>query len=250
MTTDLEQRILRYVDSAPPITLDEVTNPSRPLPHSARTKPRVALVGLAVAAVLAGVAVAVESVGSGHNEHSISVVSPTATTLYNRTVVPPLAGCRWIGFTSDRSTPTNIPASGAPRGYWTCPTTVAQAEQVLGFPLPTLQAPTGWSVATEEIRGSGTTWDYSQTWTPDGRPIPGTPSEQFVELRVARHPPGRSTIPTNATLASGDPARVSSSGEGTGILWTHHGVDYLIGSNGLNQAQVLSIADVLARSLS
>lgn len=246
MTTELEEQIRCLIDTAPPITLDEIVYPSRLSRRSGRKIPRLAMSGIAIVAAAAGGLAALYGLRAGDGTHAISVVTaPPATVAPRLPYGPPLSGCKWTGDSWDPSAPPNVKVQGPPQGFWSCPATVAQAEQLMGMRLPTPQVPAGWSVAIQEVSGSGTTWVFNQTWTPDGRPPSNTPNERALEIRIQKHPSQRPAVPDNMTLSNGDQANATLAANPEGIVWTHDGVDYLVGTTGLDPAQVLSIANSL-----
>lgn len=116
MPTDLDQQIRRLIDTAAPITLDEIADSRKPSRHAGTAIWRAVLVGVATAAAVAGTVYGVRSASNGH---AVSVASPPPTTVAPASLVgPPLPTCQWTGDTRDPSAPSTINAQGPPQGFW------------------------------------------------------------------------------------------------------------------------------------
>lgn len=246
MATDLDRRIRGLIDTAAPITIEEISDLRRRSHGGSGMLSRVAVAGLALATIAAGALLAVNRVGSGHNRHTISVTSPPATSPPPRGGFgAPLPGCTWTGDKWAPSAPAAIQAQGPPQGFWECPATIAQAEQLVGTSLATPQIPHGWSIAYQTVSGVGSTWLFNRTWTPDGRPPSNKRGERMLQLRIRKHPAQGAILPDDTTLGNGDPAHAGLSIGASYIDWIHDGVDYGLGAAGLNPAEVLAAANSL-----
>lgn len=259
MKTDIGHSIRELVEQVAPVELDEVTAPRslEPEPASRRSGTAVVAAGLLVA----GVAVVASVTGSSslahrHADHSVSVggspstAVPSASTTVPEpaTSGPPFPGCTWTQPQWDQSAPQSIKEQGPPAGFWSCPPNLAEAEEVMNSPLPAPVLPPGWKLATGTLYygPSPRSWAFERVWTPSGT-VAKSVTQPQVELRVYTPQQGQTwpVGPTNRTLANGTAVNATLSTGLSRIQWTHHSLEYMLGSSAVDPSVALAAANSL-----
>jgi hypothetical protein len=258
---DLDERIRRLIDSGTPATLDQIIVRSSPTLTTRRRRANWAQLASAVvaAAVIAGILVAVTSIGP-HPASKLRVTQaaqPTSSTaplpVTVGTTSPPLTGCVLLDQHTDTSTPTYQAGD-----YWQCTVTAQQAQAVTGSSVPDPTVPDGYLPSYAPFifvsPGPISAAVYERTWTPGGVFTGHGATGPYIELRLRAHRPGGWGQPTSiqVKLANGVEANASGALEtnaaaptDNNLTWTSDNLDYELEAAGMTAGDILAAANSL-----